>query len=211
MVKTLYWKDEAAISEICRIMRCGGIVAGSSDTVFGLLASLDDEGRARLDQVKGRQDKPYLMLVASFDEVKRYVDESTLLQIENILKNCWPGPLTVIFKAKPGAPACVQSPQGTVAIRVPCHDGLQKLLACSGGLFSTSANRAGDKVPETIDDLDPAIVNNVEVVVLDRHTKKSSLSVPSTILDCSGPTIKVVREGAYSREQLFRLLGDDSV
>lgn len=208
MVRTLYWYDDDAISEICKVMRCGGVVAGSSDTVFGLLASIDDEGRARLDEIKGRQDKPYILLVASIEQAKKYVDEACLLQIENFLKKYWPGPLTVIFRAKKGAPACLLSPEGTVAIRVPKHEGLQKLLACTGPLFSTSANRAGEPVPESIDDLDPAILEKVGAVVLDRTLKKrSSLPVPSTIIDASGAEIKVVREGAFSKKDLTSLLG----
>ena len=194
----LYWDDEGTIHEILSIMRSGEVIVGSSDTVIGLLAPLTQEGFEALNRIKGRQEKPYLILVKSQSEAKSLIDQVFSTQIAHIMASCWPGPLTLIFKAKSDLPDYLKGPGGTIAIRVPAHTGLQRLLAHCDGLFSTSANKTGKPVPASFDELDLDIGKQVRAMVEDYPGESCREVVPSTILDCSDGTIKVVREGAYS-------------
>jgi L-threonylcarbamoyladenylate synthase len=212
MMKRYSWHDDAAITEMSALLQGGGVLAGSSDTVFGLLSLATDSGKKRLDTIKGRQDKPYLFLAASIDVVKELVDQSQLLQIENLLKTCWPGPLTVIFTPSLYAQslyakAHVQQGSWTIAIRVPKHAGLPKLLAHTGPLFSTSANKTGQPVPMTLGEMDISILNQVEAVVLEGNANVSTLSTPSTIIDATGDKLVMIREGAYTKADLESKLG----
>jgi L-threonylcarbamoyladenylate synthase len=215
MMKRYSWQDDAAIIEMGTILQGGGVLAGSSDTVFGLLSLATEAGKNRLDTIKGRQDKPYLLLAGSLADVRTLVDPSQLLQIENLLEACWPGPLTVIFNTSPYAETLffalfpsIPVRKWTIAVRVPKHAGLQKLLARTGLLFSTSANKTGQPVPMTIDEMDISILNQVDGVVLEGDANVSTLSTPSTIIDVTGDKLVMIREGAYTKTELERLLDD---
>ena len=97
----------------------------------------------------------------------------------------------------------MQSRQGTIALRVPDHAGLQKLLPHFTGLFSTSANISDNPVPRTIKDVDERIVKQVAYAVIDKKEKSIEL-LESTITDCSGDHITVVCEGAHPIGELRR-------
>ena len=209
MIKWLYWDDLGAIDRIEQALRAGKAVLGSSDTVFGLLAMPCQSGLRELDQIKQRADKPYLVLIGQKDKAELFVNQQDIFQIENIINVCWPGPLTLILRAKAGVAQYMQSKDGTIALRVPNHTGLQQLLSRFDGLFSTSANRTGQPIPSTLDEIDKEILQQAACVVIDRmrpeHIQKEVR--PSTILDCSGDEIKVIREGAYPVDQLEKIYG----
>jgi len=207
----LYWDNEKTSKEILSIMRSGGVIVGSSDTVFGLLAPLTQEGFMALNRIKKRQEKPYLILVKSQFVALNLIDQPLSSQIKNIMESCWPGPLTLIFKAKTDLPEYLKSPNGTIALRVPDHDGLQQLLTHCDGLFSTSANKAGEPIPASINELDPDIGKQVGAMVDDYSDGTSKEVLPSTILDCSDGTIRVVREGAFPIEALLEISNSDVI
>jgi tRNA threonylcarbamoyl adenosine modification protein (Sua5/YciO/YrdC/YwlC family) len=198
-----YWQDITIVDEIVTSLQRGKIVAGTSDTIIGLIAPLTQNGFNTLNKIKGRADKPYLLLVGSEKQAKKFTDALTHASLKTLIKNCWPGPLTLIVPAKKSAPAFATSSSGTIAIRVPDHAGLQQIAHQMGGVFSTSANQTDQPVPETIDDLDPTIQNAVTLIIDDRERTKNN---PSTILDCTGNQIKLIREGAYSKDMLCMYL-----
>ena len=73
------------------------------------------------------------------------------------------------------------------------------------GLFSTSANKSGDLVPGCVDDVHDDIKQSVAYFVMNEKNGKPN-DLPSTILDCTGEKIIVVREGALSSTQLMKEL-----
>ena len=181
---------------------------GSSDTVFGLLANTTAIGFSNLNSIKQRAEKPYIILINHIDKLKHFVSIERSDSVLNLLKFCWPGPLTVIFKAKDDLPAFLKSQDHKVAIRVPQHAGLLQLLASFEGLFSTSANLAGDEVPGLIEGINTKIIDKIDLIVLDRYNAGyANTSQPSTILDCSTGQIRVIRVGAYSIDSLVRICG----
>ena len=200
-VKIVYWCEGKTIDFIKKRLQFENIIIGSSDTVFGLLANVSREGFKKLNAIKQRFNKPYLVLIANKMCLNHFVDVNNLLQMEKFINFCWPGPVTLIFKAKQSVPDFMKSKKGTIALRVPDHTGLQKLLPHFIGLFSTSANIGGNPIPRTIEEIDERIVKQIACVVLDKKEKRVG-SLPSTIIDCSGDRIIVVREGAYPIDEL---------
>jgi L-threonylcarbamoyladenylate synthase len=205
-MKRLFWNNPATIDYVEKELRAGRVILAEGDTVFGLLADVSENGYAQLDSIKNRSKKPYLLLVSdkqkAFNLIKN--DEGKIYQIEKIMNICWPGPATLIFRASAGVSRGVASSEDTVAIRIPDHLGLLNLLSRFDGLFSTSANLAGESVPTDIQEVDDSIMQTVACVVLNDNPSKSIL--PSTIIDCTGEKIKIVREGAFSIEKLAELL-----
>ena len=203
--KRLFWGKNLSIGRLVSVLRGGGLAIGTSDTILGFLADLSHEAKAKLDALKRRSGKPYLILLGSRDQLLRLVDEANLLHIEKLMTHCWPGPLTLILRAKPEISSWMRSEDGTIAVRIPNHPGLLEILKQFDGLFSTSANISGQPVPASLEEVDERILEAVEAVVLDADKKKEV--IPSTILDCTGEQIRVVRQGAYSIEELERIHG----
>ncbi len=198
----LLWNDKNTIDQVEKIVRGGGVVLAEGDTVLGLLADISIHGRAALDRIKNRDKKPYLLLVENQAKALTFIekDDAQFFQIEKIMNVCWPGPATLIFRAKHGGFPAITSQNGTIAIRVPDHAGLQSLLSRFEGLFSTSANLAGKQVPAKLDEVDPSIIQAVAGVVV--NDSSSELTMPSTIIDCTEEKIKIIREGAFPVEKL---------
>ncbi len=204
-----HWLDDVSIELFSAALQKDQLLVGTSDTIIGFLAALTEKSKTFLDETKKRVDKPYIILIGSLEKLDFFVDPQKSARVRPLLAACWPGPLTVIFKAKKELPAWMKSPEGTIAIRVPAHAGLQKLLSHVVGLFSTSANVTGHSVPTTVAELDPEILKRVIYVITEGGEGVGAELVqkkaPSTIIDCTGPEIKVVRAGAFSIAQLKEL------
>ena len=201
----LFWEEIHSIDRIGRALRENTVVVGTSDTVLGLLALLSRQGFDALNSIKSRTGRPYLILIGDKKKAAYFAENIQSFHIEKMIDICWPGPLTLILKAQPDLPDFMQSKEGTVALRMPNHAGLLQLLARFDGLFSTSANRAGQPVPAAVDELDPIIMKSISYLIVDREERVTTAS--STILDCSHDEIKLVREGAYPIEKLEKILG----
>ncbi|HLC07415.1 MAG TPA: L-threonylcarbamoyladenylate synthase [Candidatus Babeliales bacterium] len=208
-MRPLLWGSSKTVAYVEKQLRSGRVVLAGGDTVLGLLAELSEKGYAKLDSIKNRSKKPYLILVENQQKALNLIekDDSKICQIEKIMNVCWPGPVTLIFKAKATILPCIKSPEGNVAIRVPDHAGLLQLLERFDGLFSTSANCAGGPVPNSIEEVDESIMRSVVCVVLNDDNAESIL--PSTIIDCTGEKIIVVREGAFPTEKLISILSSE--
>ncbi len=189
----LSWKSDSDITLIAALIGQNKVVLGSSDTVLGLLAIANEQGRIALDHVKQRNEKPYLILAVSNQKALSMAGDFKSTQMEKTTKGLmaqfWPGPLTIVL------------PSG-LAVRVPNHSGLLKLLAETGLLYSTSANITGQPVPERLTDIDPSILASVAAVI-DNDAAHYPI-VPSTIVDCSGKEVKVIRAGAIPADEVNR-------
>ena len=201
----LFWEEIHSIDRIGRALRENTVVVGTSDTVLGLLALLSRQGFDALNSIKSRTGRPYLILIGDKKKAAYFAKNIQSFHIEKMIDICWPGPLTLILKAQPDLPDFMKSQEGTVALRMPNHAGLLQLLARFDGLFSTSANRAGQPVPVAVDELDPIIMKSISYLIIDREERVTTAS--STILDCSLDEIKLVRKGAYPIEKLEKILG----
>lgn len=203
-MKELLWGNPETIEHLKKELHNGSVILAEGDTVLGLLVDISEKGIAQLDSIKNRSKKPYLILVGDSKKVLKFIDKDTnkTLQIEKLMNSCWPGPVTLIFKAKQGVAHQAISADGTIALRVPDHAGLLKLLTDFDALFSTSANKSGQSVPMSIDQVDSDIMNAVACVVVNDVQNKFQSTMPSTIIDCTGQHLVLVREGAFDVECL---------
>lgn len=220
--KRLSWGDFSNRKVLIKTLQQGSVVVSSTDTIYGFLgdaASQSYEEICSLKQVANL--RPFLILISSPKKLFHFVDSSTIpLDITRFLDFCWPGPVTVICRAKPGLPQFLLSDAGTIALRCPNHEGLLEILPEFDGLFSTSANLSGQTPPQKLFDIDPEILDAVPYVVVDEESfdqedkVSPSKTLPSSIIDISsldysaktqaesGVPFRVVREGVYSKEKL---------
>lgn len=200
-----FWQTPQTVANISDLLEKNQVILSSTDTVLGLLAPVTRQGFELLDSIKQRSKKPYLVLIGSAEFLTEFIDPISDFHIENLIKNCWPGPLTLIFKAKASLPEFIKGAQGTIALRVPDHAQLRQLATQFHGLFSTSANIAHQPVPTRMAAVDPEILSVVAAWVDDANHE--NVDCASTILDCSAGTISVVRPGAYPIEVLENQAG----
>ncbi len=180
------------IAEASDVIARGEIVGLPTDTVYGLAVDPWTEGAmARLIRLKGRSsDKPVGLLVASLDQA----DEIGIIgeHARRLATGHWPGALTLVVKPRVALPTWIGDSQTlTVALRVPAHDVALALLSLSGPLAVTSANRSGER--EALTDVEAYEIFGDEVPVY--LVGESTGGVASTVVDATGPTLRVLRQG----------------
>ncbi len=213
-----FWSSaevEAAIPTALAHIERRGVLAYPTETVYGFGGTLDDAAVEALGELKGRgAGKPVLLLIAGSDMLSRLG-----LHLggagARLAARHWPGPLTLVL---PGGERRVsdrlRGPEGGVAVRWTPHPGLTRLLYVHGApLTSTSANPTG--VPpamsaaEIVTQWGDAIRRGA-LLVLDGGRLEPS--APSTVVDCTGRRLRVIRPGAISadvlRETVPDLIGD---
>jgi len=196
----LHWQNTQDLNKAISLLHLGNILMGSSDTVFGLFASVSPQGYHTLNTIKKRTDKPYLILLNNASNLAKYVPMPQKDWVTSLMEHYWPGPLTLILKAHQELPDYMKAADGTIAVRVPLHEGIRTLAARGGPLFSTSANLAGQPIPNHIQDISPAIMDKVIGVINDNQPP---LPQPSTIVDCTGDFPLIVREGMLSAADIM--------
>lgn len=191
--KYLNWDLSKDFDLLTNMLKQHGVFLGPSDTVLGLCGIVSEDVFLRLNELKKRCDKPYLLLVENYQEAMKYMTQEIINRYDALFKRYWPGPLTVIVPAHEHLSSWTTGGKRTIALRVPQHAQLQKLLHIFPALFSTSANKAEHPVPHSLADVDTTIIASVDYVV---ETLESQPTLPSTIVDLTGDKPVVVRQGA---------------
>ena len=133
-----------SIEAALKAIRGGRIVGVPTDTVYGLAVDpLDSAAVRSLFELKGRgAHLPLAVLVASLEQVEELVEVTR--RVVDLVEPHWPGALTVILRSRVEmAEGVGDRVRGTLAVRMPDHRRLADLLARSGPLAVTSANRSG--------------------------------------------------------------------
>jgi L-threonylcarbamoyladenylate synthase len=180
----------------------GGLVVFPTETIYGLgCLATDASAVARLFAVKGREPgKPPPLLVPDEALLSTLVEEIPDFA-QQLMQQHWPGALTLVLRARPALPALVTGlnaqGQTTVAVRRSAHPAARELCEMlRAPLVATSANFAGATGkaanPQSLGDVAPELLARVEIV-LDGGIVGG---LPSTIVDCSGDSPRLLRRGA---------------
>lgn len=196
----------ANIAAAARIIQQGGAVVMPTETVYGLACNaLDEAAVAKVYDIKGRPaENPLIVHIASFDQIGQVAVADNPL-VKRLAEAYWPGPLTMVLKKAPGVPRITTAGLDTVAVRVPSHPVARELiLAAKLPLAAPSANVFMGLSPTRVEDLDPEIQVEVEVI-LDGGPCEYGLE--STVVDVTGPNPVILRPGSVSRGSIQALLG----
>ena len=201
---------EAALSRVTAHLHAGKLLAYPTETVYGLGCRARLADVQALARLKGRRpDKPFLLLVSG-----REMPESYGLAFNDaanaLARTFWPGPLTLVLPGGGGRlPDQLRGPEGGIAVRWTSHPGTARLVAALGEpLTSTSANLPGRPpapgAQAIARDFAAAVESGV-LLVLDGGVLGNS--PPSTIVDCTQASPRLVRPGAITVEELRRAAG----
>ena len=195
---------EAGIAEAGRAVQRGRLVVLPTDTVYGVGAdAFSPSAVQRLLNAKGRgRQMPPPVLVSAKTTIEALaVDIPEWAQA--LVEELWPGPLTLVLRQQPSLQWDLGETRGTVAVRMPDHEVALELLARTGPLAVSSANRTGLPPATDADDAE-AMLGELVRVILDAG--RTPGPVPSTIIDCTGERGRVLRQGVLPLERLTEVV-----
>lgn len=195
---------EAGIAAAALAVQRGQLVVLPTDTVYGVgTDAFSPEAVRRLLAAKGRgRDMPPPVLVSAattLDALAVGVPSYARALVEEL----WPGPLTLVCRQQPSLQWDLGDTRGTVAVRMPDHEVAIELLARTGPLAVSSANKSGLPAATDADAAESMLGDAVEVLL---DAGESAGEVPSTIVDVTGETGRVLRLGAVSLERLNEIV-----
>lgn len=197
--------DPHDIEEVAQILRDGGVVVVPTETVYGLAANALSESACRkIFELKNRPlIDPLIVHIFSLDQAHILSDFGA--EASALAAAFWPGPLTIIVRKKEVVPGIVTAQRDTVALRMPRHNLLRRiLLRTKVPLAAPSANRFSYVSPTRLDHLENALGKAAAVAV---DGGPCEFGVESSIIDVSqGECPTLLRPGAVSKSMLEGIL-----
>lgn len=183
-------------------LEAGELAVLPTDTVYGLAAdAFSPEAVQRLLDAKGRtRQKPPPVLVGAPTTLEALVTEVPGW-LRSMTTELWPGPLTVVCRQQPSLTWDLGETHHTVAVRMPDHPVALGLLKQTGPLAVSSANLTGEPAATTIEDAERMLGTSVSVYL---DAGQSPGGTASTILDVTGATPRILREGPIGLDVLHR-------
>jgi len=186
--------ERRALEAVAQAFMRGGVVAFPTDTLYGLGCSLFDVAAVELIG-KLKRRAPHHAYISLIPEPSQA--DGLALSVSpvarRLIRQFWPGPLSLIFVAAEIVPAAVRGDGGTIALRCPKDVLSHALLMRFGGpVVSSSANLSGQRPAETAAEVVGYFGSQLDLV-LDGGPRRGG--VPSTLVDVSGPRPKLLRRG----------------
>ncbi|WP_066296742.1 L-threonylcarbamoyladenylate synthase [Bacillus sp. FJAT-29937] len=199
------------IAQAADLLKNNEVVAFPTETVYGLGGNAENsEAVAKIFAAKGRpSDNPLIIHIAEEHQLNDFAKDISD-QARLLIKEFWPGPLTLIFKKKEEK-LSDQATAGlsTVAVRMPDHPVALAILKKSGlPIAAPSANRSGKPSPTTAEHVWEDLNGKIAGIVDGGQT---GVGVESTVLDCTEEIPVILRPGAVTKEQIEAVIGEVSV
>ena len=205
-MKTTIIKDKIDLA--AELIKCGELVAVPTETVYGLVGNgLNADAVERIYEVKGRpQVKPLALMIPSSGSMERYC-EPVPEQAKMLAKRFWPGPLTIVLKARDLVPEIVRAGGDTVALRCPDHPlTLELLQKVQLPLAAPSANPSGEPSPKNAAKVVEYFDGKISAVI---DGGECGIGTESTIIDMSKTPYKILREAALPEETIKQALAEN--
>ena len=206
METQIFTKENLDIA--AKALQQGEIVSFPTETVYGLGAiATSQEAVLKVFEAKGRpSDNPLIVHISDIQQMTSTVEEVPEIAL-TLAKAFWPGPLTMILKAKPGiyAPA-LSAGLTTVSFRMPNHPLTLELISKVGiPLVGPSANLSTKPSPTKVEHVFEDMNGRIRGIV---DGGSSTVGVESTVIDLTndeGPVI--LRPGVITKEQIEAVIG----
>ena len=193
--------DYIKLKEPAKIIKHGGIVVFPTETVYGIGTNgLNEKAVKKLYAIKQRPlSKPISLLVNSIDMINEIAKDITKLEYA-LIKEFFPGPLTIILKKKEIVSDIVTANSDTVGVRMPANEIALKLIEYSEVPIATpSANISGRTSGTNIDDIMKDFDGKVDWCIDDGPSK---IGLASTIVQVVNGIPNILRQGAITEEQI---------
>ncbi len=204
--RSKFWTFDDPLQEPVAVIEGGGVVAFPTESSYGL--GVDPRAQHAVNAVlavKGRPTEKALPLVVSSIEQLKGLGAIWRESAEVELARLWPAPLTLVLDLE--RPIAASAGRSTIAVRIPDHEQLRKLLDATGPLTATSANLSGaDSLVEPTDAAE----------LLERRCERRTWLVvdggrlsggrPSTLVRMEDGVCHILRVGAFAVDEIVRRL-----
>lgn len=196
------------IASAASALRDGRLVVMPTDTVYGIGAdAFNGTAVASLLAAKGRgRDMPVPVLVGSWHTIDGLV-YSVPSAARELIRAFWPGALSLVVRQAPSLQWDLGDAHGTVMLRMPLHPVAIELLREVGPMAVSSANKSGSPAAVTAADAREQLGDLVGVYL---EGGPSAQGAASTIVDLTGATPRVLREGPVTAAAIADVLGVDA-
>lgn len=192
------------VAEAADAARAGRLIVLPTDTVYGIGTRPDDPvATARLFEAKARPRGLELPILAATVTEARTLARFDA-RADRVAGACWPGALTLVLpRAEASAGWELGGDPATVGVRVPHHPLALAVLAATGPLAVTSANRSGAPPARTCDELQAAFGDAVDVYLCQDEPLEG---LASSVVDLAHGPARLLRAGSVASEVIERLL-----
>ncbi|HTH50398.1 MAG TPA: L-threonylcarbamoyladenylate synthase [Pyrinomonadaceae bacterium] len=197
-MKTVYTTDPAEAAEF---IKCGGVVAFPTETVYGLGANvLDAAAVERIFEAKKRPgDNPLIVHVANMQQVHEVACEITVAG-RALIERFWPGPLTVILPKHARVPDVASAGLTTIGVRMPRLPLALSFIEAAGvPIAAPSANLSGRPSPTTWEAVAEDLDGRIDCILEGPATE---VGLESTVVDCTTNVPAILRAGSITIEHL---------
>ena len=180
------------IAAAANVLRIGDLVGMPTETVYGLAGNANNPAAVeKIYVTKNRPlNNPLIIHVADANAALRLGEFNSAARA--LAAVFWPGPLTLV----------VRNSSGTIALRVPSHPVAQALLKAFGEpIAAPSANLSGRLSPTQANHVADAFAGLEQPKII-LAGGRAEAGLESTIVDCTGDTLKILRPGSITLEQL---------
>lgn len=196
--------SEKELLKVVDILRDGGVIIYPTDTVYGMGCDINNKKAVeRIAKIKGLKPEKANLSIICYDlshitDYAKRVDNQTF----KMMKKGLPGPYTFILEASNMIPKIFTAKKKTIGIRIPDHSIPRELVRLLGNPIVTTSIRDEDDIIEY--STDPELIyekfeRTVDCVIDGGYGNQ----VASTVVDCSGSEINLVREGLGEYKTLF--------
>lgn len=194
---------EDTLRRALEVLHAGGLVAFPTDTVYGVGAlAFDGKAIESIYAAKNRPiEKAIPILISDAGELEK-IGMNIPETVQKLARRFWPGPLTILVPKRLDLPESV-SATSTIGVRVPDHEVARALLHLTGPMAVTSANISGGQSPVSAEEVYQQLGGRIPLIIDGGRTPGG---VPSTLVDCTTPELKILREGPIGMEELHSAL-----
>jgi len=186
--------EEKKLRHIVDVLNDGGVIIYPTDTVYGIGCDFSNSKAVqRICQLKDTSPQSLSFICYDLSEISSYT-KGLSTAVFKVMKKALPGPFTFILNANSNVPKVLNAKKKTVGIRVPNNNIPRQLVNMLGRPIITTSLKDDDEVLEY--STDPELIfekyqHHVDLIIDGGYGG----NVPSTIVDCSGDQIEIVREG----------------
>lgn len=184
--------------QIIKLLKSGKIGVMPTDTIYGIVGSaLNPKIVEEIYALRKREkDKPFIILISSVEDLKKF-DVSLTKEQKDFLEKNWPNPLSVILAVSTEKFKYLHRGKNSLAFRMPKDEKLLELLKQTGPLVVPSANPAGVKLAETLEEAKKYFGREVTFYIDSGKLK----SKPSTVIQLYEDGTRIIlRQGNFRIE-----------
>lgn len=183
------------ILKVVEVLKNGGVIVYPTDTIYAIGCDINNvKAVQRVCQLKGIKPEKanFSMICRDLSNIAAYAKVSN--EVFKVMKHNLPGPFTFVLPATSKLPNVMMNKRKSIGIRIPDNFIVMSIVEELGNPLLTTSVKAEDDIVEYL--TDPELINEL-------YEKKVDLvidggfgqNVASTVVDCTGDTIEIIRQG----------------